>query len=235
MKLIISPAIFDLFPGYMRGVVLAYHVKNPASSQDLIDLLRSAEEMARISLKGMDVSSHPQIASWREAYRFLGIKPGKYRASIESMLRRVVRGDPLPSINALVDIGNIISLRYLVPAGGHAIDVLHENMELRPALGDEHFTPFGSDQMENPEPGEIIFVDGNEVMTRRWTWRQANHTLMQPDTSAIEYNLDALPPVNRETISAAAHDLQELIMVHCGGETRFVILDRQNPSVNLFE
>jgi DNA/RNA-binding domain of Phe-tRNA-synthetase-like protein len=72
-------------------------------------------------------------------------------------------------------------------------------------------------------------------MTRRWTWRQANHTLMQPDTSAIEYNLDALPPVNREIIAAAAHDLQELIMVHCGGETRFVILDRQNPSVHLFE
>jgi len=234
MKLIISSRIFDLFPGYMRGVVLAFDVKNPASSQEIVTSLRHAEENVRVVLSDMGVSDHPQIASWREAYRSLGIKPSKYRASIESMLRRVVRGDALPSINTLVDIGNIISLRYLIPAGGHAVDVLHGDMELRPAVGDEQFTPFGSDQMEHPEPGEIIFVYGDEVMTRRWTWRQANHTLVQPDTSAIEYNLDALPPVNRETISAAAHDLQKMIEQYCGGTTRFVILGRQNPSVDLY-
>lgn len=233
MKLIISSRIFDIFPGYMRGVVLAFDVTNPASSQEIVALLRHEEERARVSLGGMEVSEHPQIISWREAYRSLGVKPSKYRASIESMLRRVVRGDPLPSISTLVDIGNIISLRYLIPVGGHAIDVLHENMELRPALGDELFIPFGSDQVEHPEPGEIIFVDGDQVMTRRWTWRQANHTLVQPGTSAIEYNLDALPPVNREIISAAAHDLQELIKWYCGGATRFVILDRTNNSIDL--
>jgi DNA/RNA-binding domain of Phe-tRNA-synthetase-like protein len=208
-------------------------VTHPASSREIVTLLRDAEEEARISLSEMEVSDHPQITSWRKAYRSLGVKPSKYRASIESMLRRVVRGDSLPSINTLVDIGNIISLRYLIPAGGHAVDVLHENMELRPALGDEHFTPFGSDQVEHPEPGEIIFVDGDQVMTRRWTWRQANHTLVQPGTSAIEYNLDALPPVNREIISAAAHDLQELMKQYCGGKTRFVILDKENNSVDL--
>jgi DNA/RNA-binding domain of Phe-tRNA-synthetase-like protein len=27
-----------------------------------------------------------------------------------------LRNDPLPTINALVDIGNLISLRYLIPA-----------------------------------------------------------------------------------------------------------------------
>jgi DNA/RNA-binding domain of Phe-tRNA-synthetase-like protein len=234
VKLIVSSRVFDLFPDYMRGVVLAHDVNNRESPCEVIDLLRSAEEMARISLKDTDVGSHPHVSSWREVYRLLGIKPSKFRSSIESMLRRVMRGDPLPSINTLVDIGNIISLRYLIPAGGHAIDVLHGDMELRPATGVEQFIPFGSDQPEHPEPDEIIFVDGDEVMTRRWTWRQANHTLVQTDTSAIEFNLDALPPVNREAVTAAAQDMQALIKLYCEGETRFIILDKLNTSVDLF-
>ncbi len=52
----------------------------------------------------------------------LGIKPSEFRSSIEAMARRVLRGNELPAINALVDIGNLISLRYIIPAGGHALD-----------------------------------------------------------------------------------------------------------------
>ncbi len=33
------------------------------------------------------------------------------------MARRVAKGQELPSINALVDIGNVLSLRHLVPLG----------------------------------------------------------------------------------------------------------------------
>ena len=113
------------------------------------------------------------------------------------MARRALRGDELPAINALVDIGNIISLRHLIPAGGHAIDVLKGDIELRFATGDEEFVPFGTNDLEHPLPGEVIFVEGSIVLTRRWTWRQANHTLTLPETQAIEFNVDGLPPVTK--------------------------------------
>jgi DNA/RNA-binding domain of Phe-tRNA-synthetase-like protein len=185
--------VFKKFPGFVRGVVLAYDVKNGPSPDELIRELRAEEEALRKKITIETIIEHPGIKAWREAFRSLGMKPSEFRPSIEGLARRVLHGDPLPAINTLVDIGTLISLRYLVPAGAHAIDVLTQDIALRPATGTEVFTALGSDVVEHPNPGEIIFVEGEVVLTRRWVWRQSNHTLTLPETTAIEFNIDALP------------------------------------------
>jgi len=225
----IADEVFARFPEYRRGVVLAYEVKNGDSSPKLVELLRREESLARERLNAETLIAEPRLASWREAFRQLGFKPGDNRPSIEALLRRVLRGQELPSINALVDIGNIVSLRHILPVGGHAIDVLEHDVALRPASGAEQFTAFGSDQAEHPLAGEFIFTEGNAVLTRRWIWRQANHTLTLPQTTAIEFNLDALPPLTAAELEAAAGDVMELVGRFCGGRIRFEIIDRQNP------
>ncbi len=151
------------------------------------------------------------------------------------MARRALRGDPLPSINALVDIGNVISLKYLVPAGGHAIDLLTNDIELRFATGQETFVPFGApdSDVEHPLAGEIVFVEGDVVLTRRWTWRQANHTLTLPETRAIEFNVDGLPPVTRAEIQGACAEVAELVRRFCGGTSRVDMLSADHPRISL--
>ena len=231
----IAPEVFEKYKGYQRGVVLAFGVANGPSPDELADLLRRAEDEARGALDLERLAEHPKMASWREAYRAFGAKPAKFRPSMEAMLRRVLKGQPLPSISRLVDIGNIISLRCLMPAGGHAIDQLGGDISLKPAVGDEVFVAFGSDQTENPEPGEIVFVEGQTVLTRRWTWRQANHTLVVPETTALLFNLDGLPPVGLAEIEAAAAELISLVEKFCGGRCRLEILSPENPSLALAE
>jgi len=229
----VSEKIFKQFPGYLRGVVVAQGVANGESPPELVSKLRDTEKSIRDQLHPDTLIGHPNIVSWREAYRTFGAKPGKFRSSVEAMVRRVLQGQNLPSINILVDIGNVISLRHLVPAGGHAIDVLTQDLELRPATGEEEFTPFGSEKMEHPVPGEIVFVEGNEVLTRRWTWRQANHTLTLPETTAIELNIDGLPPVGESEIEAACSEASELIEFYCGGNTHHQLLTQANPIIRL--
>jgi DNA/RNA-binding domain of Phe-tRNA-synthetase-like protein len=230
----IDDEVFIQFPGYVRGVVLAYDVRNAESPLDLIEMLRAEETSVRDRLNKEEIARHPHISSWREAYRSFGAKPGKYRSSIEAMVRRVLGNNELPSINALVDIGNILSLRYLVPMGGHAIDVVKKDLVLRPASGEEAFVPFGSEQAEHPSPGEIVFVEGQTVLTRRWSWRQANHTLTLPETRAIEFNVDGLPPVSEPEIELICGEAIELIERFCGGPTRYEILSKQNSRIKLF-
>ncbi|MFZ7113543.1 MAG: B3/4 domain-containing protein [Desulfatiglandales bacterium] len=229
----IADEVFDLFPGYARGVVLAYEVVNGDSPPDLVEMLRGAEASVRDRLTMDEVATHPRMASWREAYRSFGAKPGKFRSSIEAMVRRALRHEELPSINALVDIGNTLSLRYLVPTGGHAIDVVTQDLALRPATGREEFVAFGSDEVEHPLPGEIIFAEGNIAITRRWTWRQANHTLTLPTTAAIEFNIDGLPPVPGTEVEEICREVAELIVQYCGGRTHCEILTKENPRMSL--
>jgi DNA/RNA-binding domain of Phe-tRNA-synthetase-like protein len=229
----ISPEIFDKYPGYARGVVLALGVQNGASSEKLIQLLREAEASLRTKADIETIAEHARIKPWREAYKAFGAKPSEFRSSIEAMARRVLRNDQLPSINALVDIGNIASLQHLVPVGGHSIDDLTDDISLRLASGEEDFVPFGSTEVEHPLPGEVVFVAGSTVLTRRWTWRQANYSLTLPETGKIEINIDRLPPVELEEVHAIANQVMGLVEEFCGGKMRYEILSADNNQMKL--
>ena len=69
----------------------------------------------------------------RTLYRRFGIDPTRYRPSSEALLRRVRRGEPLPRVNSLVDVANVVSLRLQVPVGLY--DLAHVDGELRLRLG----------------------------------------------------------------------------------------------------
>lgn len=227
----IAEEIFDRFPEFIRGVVIAKDVVNQPSPPELVKLLRGAEDSLREQLTTETLISHPRIISWREAFRSLGIKPGEYRPSLEAMARRVINGNELPTINALVDIGNIISLRRLLPVGGHSLNNVKRDLTLRAASGEEIFIPFGSDQVEHPDKGEFIFAEGSTVLTRRWVWRQSNHTLTELSTTFIEFNLDGLPPVSRNEIFEICDETKTLIQQFCGGELAFQLLERNIPEI----
>lgn len=231
----ISEEIFMKFPGYIRGVVLAYDVANGNTPPDLADLLRQAEASVRDRLNLDTLIEEPRIAAWREAYRAFGAKPSEFRPSMEAMARRVLRGYEIPLINTLVDIGNVLSLRHLIPTGGHAIDLLEDDIELRLADGGETFKPFDSHEIEHPLPGEVVFVEGNAVLTRRWTWRQSDRTLTLPSTTAIEYNVDGLPPVTRAEVEQVCAECIELVSNYSGGRARFEILSQDHPFIFLFD
>jgi DNA/RNA-binding domain of Phe-tRNA-synthetase-like protein len=229
----ISKDVFDIFPGFCRGVVVATGLTNGPSPAELVAALRKAET-AMPSMLNMDtILVNSRIASWREAYRSIGIKPTEFRPSVEALARRVLRGEPLPLINTLVDIGTLVTIQHLLPTGAHAIDHLKGDIELRFATGNEIFVPFGTDTVEHPAPGEIIFADGDIVMTRRWTWRQSNHSLVVPETTAVEVNLDGLPPFTLRDVQAVCEEVAALLVKYCGGTARFEVLTKEHPVMDL--
>ncbi len=215
--------------------MLAFGVKNGETPSELAGLLRQAEAAVRERLNLDTLIEEPKIAAWREAYRAFGAKPSEFRPSMEAMARRVLRNQEIPLINTLVDIGNVLSLRHLVPTGGHAIDLLEGDIELRFASGQETFKAFDSDEIEHPLPGEVVFVEGSTVLTRRWTWRQSDRTLTLPTTTAIEFNVDGLPPVTRAEVEFVCSEVIDMIRKFCGGRTRYEILSVENPRIRISE
>ena len=232
-QMTITPEIFNRFPGYRRGVLVARDVENGQSPPELALMLRKEEAEVRSQFAGVDLNELPRLTAWREAFKQVGIKPTKYRPSIDGLFRRVMQGHDLPSISTLVDIGNIFSLRHRLPVGGHAMDDLKTGMTLREAQGDEVFVPLGTDAVEHPDAGEIIFVDDQTIMTRRWVWRQGLHTLLQPETRLVEFNIDALPPVETSEVEQIGIELGEMVRQYCGGETSFDILTGDRPQIDL--
>jgi DNA/RNA-binding domain of Phe-tRNA-synthetase-like protein len=113
------------------------------------------------------------------------------------------------------------------------MDDLTQDIALRFATGEEDFIPFGSMESEHPLSGEVVFTEGNTVLTRRWTWRQANHTLTLPETHSIEFNIDRLPPIEMEEVHVIANQVMNLVLEFCGGRMRFEILSAGNQQMKL--
>ncbi|MGA2667640.1 MAG: phenylalanine--tRNA ligase beta subunit-related protein [Ignavibacteria bacterium] len=230
----ISEDIFKLFLGYTRGVLFLKNVKNKTSPERLTNLIREEEKVIREKYNLYSLLESDRIISWRNAYIKTGIKPGEFRPSIEAMLRRVLKNQQLPSINALVDIGNYFSLKYLIPIGCHSLQNINNEMALRYANGSETFIPFGQNEADNPLKGEIIFTDGNDVMTRRWTWRQSNHSIITLDSGYVEFNIDGLYPVTKDDVDNIGEEMIKLINDFFDHPSHsFEVITKDNPSIML--
>ena len=200
---------------------------------EVVALLRQAEAGVRERADLTEVAQHPRIAAWREAYREFGAKPSDFHSSVEAMVRRVRKGGQLPYINHLVALGNATSLKYLLPVGGHDVGVARHDLWLKLATGEETFIAFGSDVVEHPRVGEVVYLDGDQVLCRRWTWRQARHTLLVPDSTHVAINVDGLPPVTPEEVAAICEELAEWVRRFAGGEVACRYLRAGNPSIEV--
>ncbi len=68
----------------------------------------------RISDTGA-ISSQPAVAAMRKLFRAAGCDPTRYRPASEALLRRLVKGAELPTIQPLVDVNNCLSAELAVP------------------------------------------------------------------------------------------------------------------------
>ncbi len=79
----------------------------------LDDLIRDIQEEIRNNYQLSDVLEIPNIKAARDGYKRLGKDPSRYRLAVESLFRRIVKGNDLYRINDVVDIGNILSLKTM--------------------------------------------------------------------------------------------------------------------------
>ncbi|MDR3232021.1 MAG: hypothetical protein LBT65_11325 [Synergistaceae bacterium] len=234
MKIEIAPEVFSAFPGYVRHVVVAKGVDNTGSNAELEDLLLDAQRRVREDDAFADLKTHPLIASWRDAFQSFGVNPNKCPPSIANLIKRVRGGKDLPCVNTLVAIFNILSMKYVLPAGGDDLDAVRGDIRLMPALGRENYTPLGSpDQRETPIPGEIVLLDtGNEeVFCRAWCWKNGDVSKIETGTRRVAINIDALPPMSADTGRAAAEETLSLVGRFCGGSHALYRLDATNCSI----
>src|SRR5262245_40940907 len=180
----VADEIFERFPEVVLGVVVAHGIDNTGERGDVREQLRREEALLAGRFAGQQVSEHPQIAPWREAYRAFGAKPKDNPSSIENLVRRVLKGQQLPHNNTLVDIYNTISLRFVVPAGGEDLDAIVGDVRLTLAGTDEPpVRLLGEAEERPPRPGEVIYTDDVGAICRRWNWKEADRTKLTERTT----------------------------------------------------
>ncbi len=115
--------------------------------RDLDEQLCAETEVVATRVRALYAGREPSqidgLAPARALYRQIGIDPTKLRPSSEALLRRVLRGQPLPRINTLVDVNNLCSLEWLLPIGLHDLDRTQGQLVLRRGQPGEGYDAIG--------------------------------------------------------------------------------------------
>lgn len=202
----IAPEIHALRPDFVALSIFAQNVPNTRSD---------AHSLALLGQACADLDAAPwadaHLEAWREAYRAFGVKPQRTPCSAEALRRRALKDGQLPSVNAVVDLYNALSVRYAIPVGGEDAAVYDGAPSLIRAVGGEPFdtTQDGLPKVEPVDPGEVVWRDARGVTCRRWNWRQGVRTRIGADTTSMWFVLERLAPMPLEALERAGADLVE--------------------------
>jgi DNA/RNA-binding domain of Phe-tRNA-synthetase-like protein len=225
MQFIAEDAFWDLFPDALIGTIVVRGINNQAIADSCASILQSRLERIVAELGETEIGSLPSIAPWRSAYQAFGVKPSKYKSSIESLLRSA-KADRLRSINPLVDLYNSVSLTYQLPCGGEDLAAISGPIRLTRAVGDEPFVPLGSSESESPPAGAVIYRDDLGVICSCWNWREADRTKLTETTTDAFLCIEALPPTTEPTLRMACDELAQRVTDYLGGTASVEIVDR---------
>lgn len=226
----VDKAVFEKLPDYCIGVVAALGLDNREHNEALEKLLDEATAGFAAANKNTNIRELPGVKACREAFHTLGINPNKFLCSIESLMKRVQKSGALPHINTVVDMGNAFSLNYGLPMGAHDVDKMEGDMEIRFSTAADHFQPMGETETENLPEGELVYVSGNTVKTRRWVWRQSEDGKIGPDTCNVFFPIDGFKGVNEETVIKVRDELARLLKEDFGCEVFTGFVDKDNNS-----
>ncbi|TQQ85111.1 hypothetical protein EXD82_03170 [Peptacetobacter hominis] len=233
MKFFIDKEVFRVLPDYCVGVVVVSEFDNANKVDEIAKMLDEAAVEFSEKVQGINLKEDSRIEPYRNSFRLLNINPNKFMCSIEALAKRVQKKPELPHINTLVDLGNAVSLKNFVPIGVHNVDKFEGNsMGVRFFEKGDHFLPMGGTEMEEPDEKELLYVSGNTVKTRRWTWRQSEDGKISEDTRNVVIVIDGFRGVNDDNVREAMDELRGLFKEMFGMSTITGMVDSEN---NVFE
>lgn len=216
MKLIIDDKVRDV--GVRVGVGVVLNVDNRSYPQELIQYFNEVVESIRKNYSLNALKDDPVIRAYRDFYwRVLGIDPTKQRPSQEALIRRVLRGEELPKINPIVDIGNIVSIKYMVPIGIYDIDKIgNVDLILRYAREGEEFYPIGSGK-KVLKSNQIILATSDDRVVHVYPYRDSELTKVTENTRNILIISAGVPGVDVEKLTSSVHEIEDLSIKYLNG------------------
>jgi len=233
MKFIVQKEVFEKLDDYCVGAVVAYNIDNTKKNEEIADLLQNQTKRLAAELCDVNLKQDPRVLKYRNAMQTVDINPNRFPCSIEAMLKRVQKGNHIPSVNAVVDLNNYISLKYFLPMGTHDIDALSGDIYVRFSKENDAFLPLGEIEEEYLSVGELVYSDALRIRTRKWIHRQSEIGKIDLNSKNIFFPIDGFANFNKEKILQASNELAELLKKYFGCEVYVGFADKNCNEIDI--
>lgn len=239
-KFVTDTSFWELFDGASFGVVVARGMKPaadvaPEDAAAIEQLLARANAQAEHHLESPTLSENAPVRVWRQAYQRFKTKRGA-RCSIENLLKRVLKGNPVGSITPSVDIYNTVSLTHALPVGGEDIDAMAGDIRLGITEGGDAFRPLGEEEDAPTLEGELCYRDDAGAICRCWNWRDGERTALTDDSKKAFLVIESVDPARADDLAAATDQLAAMVQQYLGADIfAKQIITRDNPTMVIDE
>ena len=158
------------------------------------------------------------MRAFRDFYWKLGIDPTKTRPSGEALLRRVLHGDELPRISAVVDAYNLASTKTILPISGFDVDLLNQPFHVRFAKNGETFTGIGMDKPITLTEQMLVLADQKQVLCI-YPYRDTDLTKITMQTRNAMIIVYGVPGIDEQVLKEAAETTLDYIRLVSQGKT----------------
>jgi len=164
------------------------------------------------------LKDNPTVRAFRDFYWKLGIDPTKTRPSGEALLRRVLHGDELPRISAVVDAYNLASTKTILPISGFDVDLLNQPFHVRFAKNGETFTGIGMDKPITLTEQMLVLADQKQVLCI-YPYRDTDLTKITMQTRKAMIIVYGVPGIDEQVLKEAAETTLDYIRLVSQGKT----------------
>lgn len=182
MRLKIAPGIYRKYPQVEVGWLTADI--HPVPMDPKVEQWKGSLA-AWLSSRGItleNLSSCPEVARWRQVFGSMGVKPSKYRCSLEALLRRALKENSLWTVNSVVDLYNCVSVQTLSPMGAFDLEKVSGDIELRFGREGEIFSLLGKSDEETVTSEHVVYADSEKVCC--WLWNHRDSRLVGIDENS---------------------------------------------------
>jgi DNA/RNA-binding domain of Phe-tRNA-synthetase-like protein len=184
--------------------------------------IKLAEEVEN---KGL--MTHPRIAPWMRSFQAAGIPVKKYPFSILAMGKRASKTRAPFSINPIVDTYNAVSMDLIIPGGAYDVDQMNGGLRLRLSDGGEVFQPLGNGKVSHTVPGEIVYSDDSDVLTRMFLWQQSDKAKIMNSSERLVFVFELLDEMGSDIVNDARRKIEDKFMSLLDAEVYGVSVQRK--------
>ena len=233
LKLSVDKAIFDSFPAAKIGWLTAEVFVQPAG--EYIEKMKKTlvKRLNDIGISEDTMMLHPDVARWREVYSKMGVKPSKYKSSLESLLRRTFKGD-IWSVSNVVDCYDCVSALNLLPMGAHDMDRLRGDLVLRFGRDGEKFYPLGAgDSVIEVDSRNVVYADEEKICCWLWNYRDTREASVSENTERAVFLVDSAFETEWRSVPQGLEALsKELSVIGCRVR-EYGVVDSLNASAEI--
>lgn len=178
-KITISNDIKTKTPDFHVGVLIMDVLVDKNSDMDTI--ISEYETTIHNQFDIKEVVHMDIIKDGRDAYKTYGKDPSRYRLAVESLYRRIVKGNSLYRINNVVDAGNVLSLETRKSVAVLDFDKIEGDITIRLGQSTDEYYGIGRGKLNI----ESIPLYEDSIGPFGSTTSDTERTMITPNTTKV--------------------------------------------------